>query len=941
MMLPLPRFLLLCLLAVMLHTTSTKAQLAPLATLGTTVEPGRLIFRLKWGYASVASANDVAVPTLQAALHRIGATAVVQKFPRASAPNPKRTDMVDLRLLYQVEYDKALTPAKACHLLLQTGVVEYAEPRYARQPLHQPNDPLADSTAAYRQYHLKNIRAYRAWDITKGDTSMVIGIVDGGTRLTHEDLTTQIQRNRLDPIDGVDNDKDGYVDNYHGWDFADNDNDPTREVNSVHGILVAGCAAGAADNGRGIAGVGFSCRFLPLKIYPSTPAGSFGGYEAIVYAADHGCQVINLSWGGVGGRSRFEQEVINYAAVNHDVVVVAAAGNTNAELDFYPASYDHVLSVAALEPNDLKGSSNTYSRRIDLSAPGQQVLTTLGNNDSDYYPVGGSSFSSPLVAGAAALVRVRFPQFTAEQVAAQLRQTTDNIYQLAGNEPYAGKLGSGRLNVYRAVALTDRHSARVVSSVFQPARAAWQPRDTIRLVAHVKNLLQPVAGLTVTLTSLSSYLTVQQGSFVAGALATLQRTSNIATPFRLTVASGTPLNTRAVVRYHLEDAATGYQEDQYETLLLNPGYVVLDANDLHLTLTSRGNIAYDGLGSDIGEGVSYKDSPFLLFEGGLLLASTATRVSDNVRNTRGGNNTDFRALVQASFRTQPMRASQEVYGTIQDSLPTESNGRTLGMRVRQQAYAWAGAPHRDYVILEYHLTNLSADTLKPVYAGLFMDWDLPSNAGRNAAAWDSVNRVGYVYDPVEPLLYTGVKHLVGGRASVYSLSNHAQPTAPIYLGDGFSRREKFLALSSGTHNSTAGGASGADVSQVVGAALPRLAPGDSTVVAFAVLASATLPQLQASAQAAQSQYQRVLPVRPAALRAMALPYPNPTTGSVRLALPAKATVRVLSSVGQTILTKHVTSPTLDVDLGGRAPGLYLVQVLTEAGSVTHRVVLQP
>jgi serine protease len=197
---------------------------------GTSVEPGRLIFRLKPAYAAQARANGVSNSALQNALTRVGATAVQQKFPNSSAGKNlarRQSGTVDLSLLYQVEFDRSLPPEKACRQLLLSGAVEYAEPRYVRQPLHQPNDPLSDSTLTVQdgQYYLKNIKAYRAWDVTKGDTSIVIGIIDGGTRYTHEDLASQIQVNRLDPIDGIDNDNDGYIDNYRGWDFADNDND--------------------------------------------------------------------------------------------------------------------------------------------------------------------------------------------------------------------------------------------------------------------------------------------------------------------------------------------------------------------------------------------------------------------------------------------------------------------------------------------------------------------------------------------------------------------------------------------------------------------------------------------------------------------------------------------------------------------------------------------
>lgn len=950
------RFSFLCGVLLWLLRLPTAAQVPglppPRTGSGTSIEPGRLVFRLKPAYAAQAKPNGVAVPALQNALSSLGAATVHQKFPHAQRLELARPQAgaVDLSLLYQVEFDRNLAPEKACRLLMLSGAVEYAEPRYIREPLYQPTDPMSDSTIAkveyfQTQYYLRNIQAYGAWDVTKGDTSIVIAIVDGGTRYTHEDLATQLQVNRLDPIDGIDNDKDGYIDNYRGWDFADNDNDATRETNSVHGILVAGCAAARADNAKGIAGVGFRSRFLPLKIYPSTPQGSFAGFEAIVYAADHGCKVINLSWGGAGGRSQYEQDIINYAAVNHDAVVVAAAGNTNAELDFYPASYDHVLSVASMHPADLKDPNGTFSRHVSVSAPGMGILTILGNNDSDYYPVTGSSFAAPLVSGTAALVRARFPHFTADQVAAQIRQTTDNVYTIPGNEVYLGKLGTGRLNAKRAVTLTDRRAARITSSRFTPIRKAYAPGDTIQLIADLQNLLQPVGGLTVTLSSLSPYLIIRQGSFAPGPLSTLQKTSNQAKPFRLEVATKVPLNTQVVLRYHLQDAASGYQEDQYETLTLNPEYVVMNVNDLRLTLSEGGKLAYANLGMDTGEGVSYKGSTPMLYEGGLMIGTSATRVADNVRHDGVGNNMDFYSLVRTSLRERPLRADQEAYSVYRDSLPSSKRPQGLGIRVRQVTYAFAAAPHRDYVVLEYHLTNLSADTIRPLHTGLFMDWDLAPSVGRNVANWDSVRSLGYVYDPAVPTLYAGVKLLTGGLPSVYSIDNAAPSSAPVYLGNGFSTAEKFLTLSSGTRKSrSAGLPSGADVSQVTGATLKRLAPRDSVVVAFAVLAAPSLAQLQTTAEVAQARYASVLPVTPTALLTGVQLYPNPTAGRLRLTLPTglgPATVRVLSALGQTILTQTIPGTGAELNLSGRAAGVYIVQVSTEAGLSTHHIMLQP
>ncbi|SDY32142.1 S8 family peptidase [Hymenobacter psychrophilus] len=941
-----------CCVALLLGSAaSAVAQSAAVPASTRTVRPGVLVFRLK---ASPADASQPRRPgpavlpaALTTALSSFGATAR-PKFPRAAAPTAARAQAgaVDLGLLYELRLPAGTSPEQLRQRLLKTGLVEYAEPLYNYQHLQQPNDPQADSAGTGGQYYLRNIRAHQAWGITQGDTSVVIGIIDGGTRFSHEDLTNQNQLNRRDPIDGIDNDGDGYVDNYYGWDFADNDNDPERLRNPTdltHGVLVTGIAAAATNNGRGIAGVGYKSRYLPLKIYPSTPEGSFGGYEAIVYAADHGCRVINLSWGGTGAPSRFEQDVINYAVLNHDVVVVAAAGNTPQDLDFYPASYQHVVSVASTARTDERSVAATFSYRVDVSAPGEGIFTTLGVTDTDYAQVGGSSFAAPQVAGAAALVRARFPSYNAAQVAAQLRRTTDFIDNLPGNVAYAGRLGSGRLNVFRAVS-EQPYSARVVARMAAPARSYYAPADTLRLIVRVQNLLRELPGLTVTLTSLSPYLLVRQGEFAAGPLATLAEVDNAATPFRLAVAAaGVPLNTKAVLRYRLHHAASGYTEYQYETLLLNPDYVVLDANNLHLTLTSRGNLGYDGTNPSIGEGISYRQGPPLLAEGGLLLATSATRLASNVRNDNRGNDADFIAVAQVRrLPSASGAANQRAEGRMREAQLPAANPQAVGVALRQRATARTATPHQSYVLLEYQLTNLTADTLRPLHLGLFMDWDLPDDPAHNVAGWDAARRLGYAYNAPNQTIYAGVQHLAGGQPSVFSLDTSPAATGPVRLSDGFSRAEKWLTLSSSTTNASAGLPAGTDAAQVVGAVLPYLAPADSVMVAFAVLAAPSLAELQAAADAATAGYQQVPTATKAGILAGVRLYPNPTAGRVRLELPAgPATVRVLSVLGQQLAAYNFQQPTASLDLSAYPAGLYLIRVQTTAGAATYRILKRP
>ncbi|SFQ53419.1 S8 family peptidase [Hymenobacter arizonensis] len=915
--------------------------------------PGRLVLKLKPGQP---------VAALETALRTLNASNAQQKFPRAIAPSPEKPGSVELRGIYQLQVPATLSLDRARAVLLGTGLVEYVEPLYIRQPQYQPNDPMADSTLtslATSQFYLKQIQAYRAWNITRGDSSIVIGITDGGVRLTHEDLRRQIKYNYADPVNGIDDDGDGYVDNFNGWDLANDDNDPGYDINITHGSQVAGVSSAHTDNGVGIAGLGNKCRFLPLNIYPNTPNGSFAGVEAVIYAADHNCRVINMSWGAVGGYSRYEQDAMTYAAVNRDAVLVAAAGNTNADLRFYPASYDHVLSVSGVSSTDQKSPSATFSHRVDLVAPGVSILTVSGYHatwrggpaDADYDAVGGTSFAAPLVAAAAALVRWQFPQFTAAQVAAQLRQSTDNIDELPVNSAWAKRLGTGRLNVFKALTKTNLQEARVLASTFAPARSVYLPGDSVRLVVSVQNLLQPISDLTITVTSLTPYIVVRQGSFAAGNLASLARTINTTTPFRLVVASsGIPLNTKATLRYRLTGAG-GFQFDQFVDVMLNPDYVVLDGNDMSVTLTSRGNLAYDNLMGTVGAGVTYRGSGNILSEGGLLLATSPTRVSDRLRTRAGQSRQSFFSTAQV-VRVQPgPRADQEARALFQDSIPVAGSlARSVGVAVRQRAFAWASPNRRDFVVLEYTLKNITADTLKPLYAGLFMDWDMPTSDGsaRNAAAWDSTRSLGYTYSlglpaPSLPASYAGVQLLRGGSPTVYSFDNNAPAGAPVRLADGFSPAEKFLTLSSGSSQRTAGLPAGADVSQVVGARLAKLAPGDSATVTFAMMSAPSLLRLQAAADAASRAFAMPLPTKLAVSAPAFSAYPNPTNGPLQLELPegfGPATVQVLDLTGRPVISLSTRGRQAEANLAGLPPGVYQVRAVGASRVLTRAVVVR-
>ncbi|MDB5263337.1 MAG: C-terminal target protein, partial [Adhaeribacter sp.] len=777
-------------------------------------KPHTLVFKMKPDYELLSYSLE----EIKNILAPIKPVYLKQKFPNATPQPFLKPGEVDLALIYELEYSPGITFNKVKALLLGAGVVTYVEQLNIPEILKMPNDPLADSLSG-TQYYLKTIKAYKAWDVQRGDSTIVIGVLDTGINLNHEDLKNKIKYNYADPINGLDDDKDGYVDNFYGWDMADNDNNPTADVNA-HGTLVSGIVAAEANNGKGIAGVAFNCKILPIKVFASKAKGSFAGYEAIVYAADHGCKVINLSWGTPGLNSAYEQDIINYAVINKNVVVVAAAGNTAGDFDFYPASYDNVISVTSVDGSDNRVKSHTYSNKIDVVAPGAGVWSTVGSN-TRYAAGHGTSFASPQVAGAAALLSKQFPHYTARQIAEQLRITADNIYQKPANTPFQERLGRGRINIFRALTETNAISVRNIENQFNKGNSLVAG-DTLTISGTFSNLLAPTANLQVTLSCTSPYVTILQPRFEAGSITTAQSVTNTTQPFVVYLSPDTPLNTVLNFRYGYSDGA--YTDYQYFKIAANPDYLTINVNTLGVTITSKGNIGYNGLNFEQGDGVFYKKGNPILAEGGLMVGISPSRVSDNIRNQVMESDNNYYQLAPVRFLPNPDFADIAAQGVIQDSFPS---AKAAGVHISHRAYAWKDEPNHKFVLLEYKITNNTLSPFENLYAGMFTDWDI-DGAFRNVADWDSVHQMGYTYNVDRRNVYAGIKLLSDFTATHYAIDNLYGPNANITLSDGFSDAKKYRALANPAHKNRKAGLNGIgnDVSAVTGARIPYLAPGE-------------------------------------------------------------------------------------------------------------------
>ncbi|MFM8657827.1 MAG: S8 family peptidase, partial [Chthoniobacterales bacterium] len=339
--------------------------------------------------------------------------AVQGSLKAAGAREIGRVPQIGVRIL-QVP---AQAEARVIAALSNNPNIEFAEPDYIANIILTPNDPYY---SAY-QWHLPKVSAPSAWDTTTGSSAVTVAVVDSGVQANHPDLVGRVLA---------------------GYDFVNNDSDPADD--NGHGTAVAGVAAAKGNDGIGVAGAAWNVAILPVKTMNSSGSGSYSAIaNGITYSADRGAKIINLSLGGTLSSSTL-QNAVSYAW-NKGSLLVAAAGNNGSSTTVYPAAYPNVVAVSATTSADTLASFSSYGSFVDLSAPGQDITTTwIG---SSYVTISGTSFSSPLTAGVAALALSRTPALSNAQISSLLTGNTDDL----GAVGYDTFFGSGRLNAAKVV----------------------------------------------------------------------------------------------------------------------------------------------------------------------------------------------------------------------------------------------------------------------------------------------------------------------------------------------------------------------------------------------------------------------------------------------------------------------------------------------------------
>ncbi|MFC2131440.1 S8 family serine peptidase, partial [Bacteroidota bacterium] len=865
----------------------------------------------------------------------------------------------NLRRICLVEYSSDIDPQLAAAKISSYDFVEYAEPVPVKRIVGVPNDSLI-----YKQYYLNQINVFYAWDIIEPDSSIVIGIVDTGIDYDHEDMKDKIWTNPGETgtdndgndkkSNGIDDDDNGFIDDWRGWDFVssddpDGDNDP--HPGHVHGTHVAGIAAATTGNVRGIAGIARGARLMPVKVGSDNPFSTAvsNSYEGILYAAGMGADVINCSWGS-GSRSESEMEILTVAA-SLGSVIVAAAGNDGDNVAFFPSGHEDVISVASVDSYDERSSFSNYHHTVDVASPGEDIYSSIPGNEYDY--MDGTSMASPVVAGIAALVRSRFPDYIPLQVKEHLKASSDNIDSL--NPYFVGKIGRGRVNALKAIqpdelkslvlenyTVTDENNDRILDN-----------NEKIEINISVRNVLSALGNARIE----ASFSSVYQPEFInseviIGPMNTLEL-KNVSQPFSFIVPAELPVNYEMLLELLFYDDDE-YINSEFITLIFHPSYRTMDANDITVTFNDKGNIAFnDYPGNFQGDGFHYKSGPNILYEGALMIGIPPGKVSNVARGSQQmTQDRSFNSTESFSVINPGSIAPEEGYANFSSVMSDVE----VAVKVNQSVYQFDDELNRNMIIVVYDIINIPVikydslgvpvDTVSVQYdslfAGLYFDWDVGPSGSNNFAKFDDSYGFGYVKSKaIDTLPYAGVAMLSRHKLNFFAVDNSGTSPSNPGVWDGFTRYEKWLMLSSGISRKES---SVTDVSIVIGAGPIKLQPGDTTRIAFSLFSEYNYDRLRETCRKSRETAKEYniadgeynpLPES----NSIMVVYPNPATGEelkvdFTLTNTTFLTIEIFNSIGQKILTplkdRFMTAgyQSETIKLPGLAQGRYYLRIST-------------
>lgn len=418
---------------------------------------------------------------------------VLKTFNVTQILQPFKGISVALDHTYKIHFTSVSLVGSFMKSLSAFTFVDYVEQIPLYYATFKPND--LDSI---QQYSLKKINASKAWDISKGNSKVVIAIVDNAVCITHNDLKDNIWTNSKEiPNNGKDDDENGYVDDVNGFDVANHDNNPNPPAGLSlgnpfnHGTHVAGIASATTNNGIGVASIGYSCKIMPIKCSLSDSSGETlsATDEGIAYAIGAGANIINMSFGSAVESST--QLNLLQSAASKGIILIAAAGNDDSNVPSFPASDLNVISVGATEATDTKADYSSYGVTVDVMAPGSSIRSTVASTNDSYASYSGTSMASPLTAGLCGLMLSANPNLTRSQIESYLENGCEKVNN--SNILYTGQLGSGRINAYNSMLQVANMSGISTHNAINPLQVYPNPNNgSFRIYADLANTMVTV-----------------------------------------------------------------------------------------------------------------------------------------------------------------------------------------------------------------------------------------------------------------------------------------------------------------------------------------------------------------------------------------------------------------------------------------------------------------
>lgn len=845
-----------------MHSTNTDNSMSNANRQDVKYLPGKIIVKFKKEKLSLHKQMTIqsfaSQPLLMKTMQGLGINNIEKVFPNEiSSLDVKR---VDLSTIYELNFDEGKDSWIVAAKLARDENVLYAEPHFIYELAYTPNDSLLKN-----QYHLELIQAEMAWDITQGNKEVVVAIVDVGVDWRHPDLIDNIWQNlgedvdgdghtiefdgtywSLDPgdLDGIDNDDfDGdptsFIDDLIGWDFDPGGNDPSSF--NDHGTHVAGIACAVTDNIIGIAGVGYKSKILPVKGSDYGTSITFG-FEGIKYAVDMGADIINCSWGGPI-YSNYGLDIVEYAN-EHDVLIVAAAGNSDAEQILYPAAYSNVMSIAATDHYDSKAKFTNYHYEIDVSAPGVSILSSIINEE--YSTKSGTSMASPVVAGVASLVKSYHAEWSAQQIREQIRISSDDIY--VRNNKYDKKLGYGRVNAYSALTKSSP-AIRMTNFSFSDMKGGdgdgiIEPGEIIEVFIILYNYLEPAKDVLITLETDDSEVTLISNRLIVPYFNSGQTIENTNTPFEFLVGRQGYFGHEADFILEITANNGSYKDWDSFSLEFDPLYRDHDAGNVVLTLTSFGAIGYYDTGkkSNLGSGFIFpKESYSSLFHGSFLVGTGPSQISDASYGSIYHGAYDWRPVSNGNIDIKKDAVGNQIgfakYNDIQASNP-------INILIHQNSYAYSTPPYDDFVIVEYIIENENEDLINDLYAAIYLDWDINSSLD-DEVGYDANLSLGYMYDSNS--YYYGVALIYPSMATSFRAIKNED-----FVWPGFSDSSKFTFMTEGFQFLKSDMPN--DWSQILSIGPYNISVGGEAKTTFAILGGENLEDLKNNVLAARKIY---------------------------------------------------------------------------------------